>query len=384
MLMKILIDTLKQQIGTKKAAVPIFGDAESIAAAAVILKALGAENVHYIHIDHGLLRSYESEYVYDALCHIGAKNIIRISAEADFSTATAVFEKKVIGPLANTYNPIHKRVLMNTTLEKFFRRSANEISKDAVLVGIYDYCDIKFSLNSKDVKALTENLGINEMLIRQPFPTPALAVRIICNDSVIALTTEQRQLLSECVSSFGNEYTAKLLPIRTVGIKNGKRSYTGMAMICADACNSDFATVQKIATNVHNTLPFISRCALRVDSNAPAALCHDRPLSLSRDAINAVRVANDVVEKAFAKTSAVQFFAVLIPIVIDKSKNFSVIIRAVLTGDFKTASAAIPGIDFPLEVLKNASAEIKKVLGDTVDMVLYDMTPKPPAAIEFE
>ena len=155
--MEVLIDTLKQQIGTKKVAVPIFGDVESIASAAVILKALPSENVYPIHIDHGLLRSNESEYICEALSRLGAKNIIRVSAEAEFLTATTIFEKKVIGPLSNTYNPLHKRALMNMTIEKVFRREAKEISSDVISAGIYDYCDVRFALDTSEIKSLTEN-----------------------------------------------------------------------------------------------------------------------------------------------------------------------------------------------------------------------------------
>lgn len=381
--MKVLTETIKQQVGTKNAAVPVFGDAESLAAAAVILKALPCDKVYFIHIDHGLLRLSESEYIFKALKALGAEHIIRINAETEFLTATANADGKIIGPLSNTFDPICKRKLMSVTLKKVFDRAAMEIG-DAVKIGIHDMCDFVFSLDKEAVRELTEGKGINSMLLRQPFPTPALAVRILCNESVIALTTEQRQRLADAVSAFGNEYSSRLLPIRTVGIVDGVRSYKSMAMLCAKGCDSDFETVAEISKKVHRTLPFISRTLLRVDSDEPSVPCHDRALCINRESARVLRLADEIVATGFESTPAVQFFAVLVPVVVDKSKDFSVIIRAVLTEDFKTAAAAVPGKDFPKEVLASVTSRIKERLGNCVDMVLYDMTSKPPAAIEFE
>ena len=49
-----------------------------------------------------------------------------------------------------------------------------------------------------------------------------------------------------------------------------------------------------------------------------------------------------------------------------------------------TARAAVPGVHFPVEALESAAKQIKEKLGDKVDMVLYDVTGKPPATIEWE
>ena len=79
-----------------------------------------------------------------------------------------------------------------------------------------------------------------------------------------------------------------------------------------------------------------------------------------------------------------QCFAVLVPITAHEGKKYSVAMRAVCTSDFMTAQSAVPGVDFPLSALENAKNEITERFGDTISLVLYDVTGKPPATVEWE
>ena len=58
--------------------------------------------------------------------------------------------------------------------------------------------------------------------------------------------------------------------------------------------------------------------------------------------------------------------------------------RAVVTNDYMTAQAARPYKHFAVEALDAVTKSIKQKLGDRIDMVLYDITGKPPATIEWE
>ena len=79
-----------------------------------------------------------------------------------------------------------------------------------------------------------------------------------------------------------------------------------------------------------------------------------------------------------------QCFAVLVPISAHEGKKYSVAMRAVCTTDFMTAQSAVPGKDFSIDALKAARDEIVERFGDTVSLVLYDVTGKPPATVEWE
>ena len=72
------------------------------------------------------------------------------------------------------------------------------------------------------------------------------------------------------------------------------------------------------------------------------------------------------------------------PISAHEGKKYSIAMRAVCTSDFMTAQSAVPGVDFPLEALKKARDEITERFGNVISLVLYDVTGKPPATVEWE
>lgn len=382
--MKVLIEKIKQTVGSKKAAALVFGDAESMATASLLLKSLNAEDVYFIHIDHGMLRKDESITICDTLRNLGAKNIVNVDASAEFLTATANVGGKIIGPLSSTYDPTAKRNLIEFTLNKILIRTLKSLGEEFVLFKVHEFGDVSLNLDNETVKKLIEGKNLSEMLVRQPFPVPAFAVRIICNDAVVAITTEQRDKLTSMVSSYQSGYFCRIAPLRTVGICDGKRTYKSMAVLFANALDSYFPEIFALSQKIHKALPYLCRTILRIDSASRTESCHDKPLSINRDTVHALRIADSIVTKALSPSLATQFFCALVPYVTDKSKSYSVIIRAVITDDFKEARAALVGRDISKEMLEEAANGIKKALGDSVDMIFYDVTSKPPAAIEFE
>lgn len=66
----------------------------------------------------------------------------------------------------------------------------------------------------------------------------------------------------------------------------------------------------------------------------------------------------------------------------DPSCQRSVVLRPFITNDFMTGTAAVPGRDFPEDVLLEMVTQIKKVPG--ISRVLYDLTSKPPGTTEWE
>ena len=79
-----------------------------------------------------------------------------------------------------------------------------------------------------------------------------------------------------------------------------------------------------------------------------------------------------------------QCFAVLVPVSTD-GKRYSIAIRAVVTSDFMTAQSAVPGVDFPDGALERAAKRIREsTVADKIDLIMYDVTGKPPATVEWE
>ena len=355
-------EIIRERIGNRKAVMPVFGDAESMVTAALLLRVLPSDKVHFIHIDHGLLRHGEGAEIRKTLKSLGAKNIICVNAENGFLTATAAKSGRIVGPLAKTNDPYEKRFIIEEAIKRTFFKVAESIGDDAVIVGVNGIGKPIITFERGILAKLVKDLGIRGKLLRQPFPLPALAVRILCNDAVIAVTTEQRECLYSVVDSFEKGYSSRLVPIRTVGIRDGKRSYKSMALICSKGIDSNFEIARKIADAVHRELGYINRVVLRIDSDAPAEPYHDRTLHICREAADILREADAIVAEELESSKATQFFAVLIPLVEDKSKLCSVAIRAVVTDDFKTADVAMPGEDVSIDALRRAVEKSKNIL----------------------
>jgi len=114
---------------------------------------------------------------------------------------------------------------------------------------------------------------------------------------------------------------------------------------------------------------------------------------VTKDNIAVVREACFIVEDEIRKASSAgkmvlpwQYFAALLPIHsvgVHKGERIygkTVVIRAVLTKDAMTAKCA----EIPFAVLDTISKRITKEMGDKVNRVVYDVTDKPPATIEWE
>ncbi len=82
-------ETLRQRVGSSPVLLLISGGVDSTVAAALLLKALGPEQTHLLYIDTGLMRKDESVEVMHTLSSLGATHVRRADAEADFLTALA-------------------------------------------------------------------------------------------------------------------------------------------------------------------------------------------------------------------------------------------------------------------------------------------------------
>lgn len=383
--MKSFICKVKEMSAGRAVVLPVFGDAESMATAYIAVKALGGDKVNAIHIDHSMLRLGEAKAVLSSLKKIGVGNVISVSLDKFFLISSVkAADGRVIGPLSTVCDPSDKRCIVATAIEREYKRIVGErFGTDIFMLGVHSVGGPSLGIGSRAADIARE-AGADEFLIRQPFPMQALSIRMLCNDSAIALTTEQRTALEAEVAKYSDgKFAAKLVPFRSVGVRDGVRSYKSMAVLSGGDANSDFSKAAQISADIDKKLPFINRVLLRVDSDAKARTYHGSPMHISKETLDVIRTADAVVAEEFACTKAVQFFAVLLPFVADKQKRYSVAIRAVDTADFENATALVPGVDFDIDILKQTASRIKDAL-PSVDTVLYDITSKPPAAIEFE
>ncbi len=383
--MEAVVKKIKEISAGRELVLLVFGNAESMALTVACIHAVGADKLYTVHIDHGMLRRGELDAVKSSLENIGVENSIFITLEKFITVETVKTEDgRVIGPLSTVCDPFEKRYIISSAVENAFLRTVKENFKgDVCVFGINDAENQGVVIGDRAVQIASE-AGASPWLLSQPFPMQALAIRMVCNDSVIAVTTEQRNALSELVQSVcGDRFFAKLAPLRSVGVRDGVRSYKSMAVLSFDGTDNNFETAASLARAIDRKLSFINRVVCRIDSDKKESTYHAAPMHITKETVGVIREVDAIVAEELCNIGATQFFAVLLPYVADKQKKYSVAIRAVKTDDFKTAAALVPGVDFDNAVLKRTSELIKKAV-ESVDMVFYDITSKPPAAIEFE
>jgi len=423
------IDMIRKRVGNQKVIVLVSGGVDSAVTAALLVKALPPENVYAIHIDHGLMRKNESDLICENLHKLGLINMQRVNAEDDFFNREIEVNGKVIGPLSKTYDPETKRQIIGSMFIKVTKEAVDALGidfdntflaqgtlrPDLIESGNPDVSgyankikthhndvdivraarargmiiETNWDWHKDEVRQVARMLGLDEAIAsRQPFPGPGLGVRLICCEKAIPLPPENKcREITEFVSGYGNgSYSVKLGPIQSVGVQGDHRSYKTLATLYTTSENIDWNEAMQLAKEIPNRFDFVNRVALRVDKNEVPTDTACKGLNICRETADILREVDSIVTENIMNPKISQCFAVLFPYSaeIEGERKYSVAIRAVVTRDFMTAKAAVPGVDFSLEALSRTVKMIKEKCGDKISMIFYDVTGKPPATVEWE
>ena len=303
------IINLKNKIGNGKALCALSGGVDSSVAAVLLSKAIG-KNLTCIFVDHGLLRKNEGDEVEKVFREQYDINLIRVNAKDRF-----------LKKLAGVSDPEHKRKIIGEEFIRVFEEEAKKIGKIDFLVqgtiypdvvesgagvgqtikshhnvgGLPDYVDFKEiveplrDLFKDEVRKTGLELGIPENLVyRQPFPGPGLAIRIIGD-----ITDEKLEILKDADAIFReeianskldrtlNQYFAVLTNLRSVGVMGDDRTYDYTLALRAVE-TSDFMTatwakipyeiLEKISTRIVNEVKHINRVVYDITSKPPATI----------------------------------------------------------------------------------------------------------------
>ncbi len=302
------IERIRAQVGDRKVICGLSGGVDSAVAAALVHKAVGDE-LTCVFIDHGLLRSGEAEQVVETFERVFATNLIHVDATDRFLDA-----------LEGVTDPESKRKIIGATFIRVFEDVAEQLEDVDVLVqgtlypdiiesGTKDAARIKSHHNvgglpddmqfelveplkdlfKDEVRAVGEELGLpDEIVWRQPFPGPGLAIRIVgevtrerlamlrAADLIILEEIRRAGLYRDVWQSFG-----VLAAIRTVGIQGDERTYAHplivRAVVSDDAMTADWArlpyeVLEAISTRVINEVEGINRVTYDVSSKPPATI----------------------------------------------------------------------------------------------------------------
>ena len=303
------IDKIKKQVGDKKVICALSGGVDSAVAALMVHKAIGKQLI-CIFVDHGLLRKDEGDLVEKIFTNRFDLNLIRVNAQSRF-----------LDKLKGITDPEMKRKVIGEEFVKVFEEEAKKIGQvdflcqgtiypDVIESGTESASVIKSHHNVGGLPNIMSFTGIIEplrylfkdevrkvgrelkltgdLLYRQPFPGPGLAVRIIGE-----ITSHKLNILREADAIFReeivkadiaippNQYFAVLTNIKSVGVMGDERSYDYTIALRA-VSSSDFMTakwtkipyeiLEKISTRIVNEVENINRVVYDITTKPPATI----------------------------------------------------------------------------------------------------------------
>jgi GMP synthase (glutamine-hydrolysing) len=308
-----LIEQVRNQVGDGHAICGLSGGVDSAVAAALVQRAIG-DRLTCVFVDHGLLRAGERAQVQRDFVAATGANLVTVDAEETFLQALSGVtnpegKRKIIGrQFIRAFEGAVRDTLENKDIEFLVQGTlypdvvesgggtgAANIKSHHNVGGLPG--DLKFTLVEPlrllfkdEVRAVGRELGLPEEIVaRQPFPGPGLAIRIVGEVTAARLETLRRadSIAREELTAAGLDQqiwqcpVVLLADIRSVGVQGDGRTYGHPIVLrpvsSEDAMTADWTRVpyevlERISTRITNEVGEVNRVVLDVTSKPPGTI----------------------------------------------------------------------------------------------------------------
>lgn len=302
---------IREKVGNDKVILGLSGGVDSSVAAALIHKAIGKQ-LTCVFVNNGVLRKNEAVRVQELFGGHFQMNLCYVDATEDF-----------LGRLKGVEEPEKKRKIIGHTFIDIFDREAKSIqdvkwlaqgttypdviesvsidgNPSAVIKSHHNVGGLPAKMNLKlleplsrlfkdEVREVGRQLGLpEELVMRQPFPGPGLAVRILgeVNQEGVTKLQHADQIVVDEIKAAGLYYKtwqtfAVLLPCKTVGVMGDERTYDNVVAIRAvestDGMTADwvklpYELMERISNRIINEVRGVNRVVYDITSKPPGTI----------------------------------------------------------------------------------------------------------------
>jgi GMP synthase (glutamine-hydrolysing) len=310
-LVETTVTDVRRRVGAGKVICALSGGVDSAVAATLVHRAIG-DQLTCIYVDHGLMRKRESE-------------LLRVTFERDLGMQLVMVDarERFLRRLAGVEDPEQKRRIIGDEFIRVFEEEAAKLGQIDFLVQGTLYPDVIESTSAEtksaakikthhnvgglpadlrfqlieplrhlfkdEVRAVGAELGLPEaMVLRQPFPGPGLAIRIIGEVTAERLETlrEADWIVIDEIKAAGLyrslwQSFAILTPVRSVGVMGDGRTYANVVAVRAvtsdDGMTADWArlpyeVLARISSRIVNEVAGVNRVVYDISSKPPATI----------------------------------------------------------------------------------------------------------------
>ncbi len=394
------VEKIRTQVGDKKVFLMISGGVDSTVAFVLLNKALGPDRVYGLFVDTGFMRENERTEVESSLREIGVDNLHVYDATNEFYTAlegvTEPEKKREI--IGRVFLEVQKKVSSDLKLDpenwllaqgtiypdtiesggtknsSKIKTHHNRVPEIEKLIAEGKIIEPLKDLYKDEVREVGQKLGLHPRMVwRHPFPGPGLAVRILC--AAETDLPENSAQLDHDINTFlltkNSHLKAQTLPIKSVGVQGDFRTYRHPVLLSGPA---DWIELGALSPAITNKFDQINRVLYLVTDDITPTFT---PASLTKQRSDLLRTADklamDWLREIDEYKNVWQMPVVLIPINSD-----AIVLRPIVSEEAMTANFA----QLPMEKVKELAAKI--MTSGQISAVMYDVTNKPPATIEWE